>query len=264
MSTSDKNLDYEKKMSISEVHSSVRREKEDPQAGMEPATISVFAVCAIVLMIGGAYLGANGGFNSSSVVPGYTPVAPVGGGDVVEEAPEVAWLKNGKKKYGTCAGCHMLNGMGKAGQYPPLVGSEWVTGGTERLAALILYGLTGPITVKGQAYSGADLMPPHVATFSSEEVAQVMSYIRNTWGNEASFVTTEMVDFAKEKYDGRAEPFTAAELRAPDVNLPGKLPEWAGGEAEAPADGGDAPAEGGDAPAEGGDAPAEATPEAAE
>ncbi len=142
MTTPDKNLDYQENTSVSDVHASVTREKDDPQSGLEPATISVFAICAVLLMIGGAYLGANGGFNSSSVIPGYAPDLPEGAGFGAVVDPREDWLKNGKKKFGTCAGCHMLNGLGKAGQYPPLVGSEWVTGGTERLAALILHGLS--------------------------------------------------------------------------------------------------------------------------
>lgn len=236
MTTPDKNLDYQENTSVSDVHASVTREKDDPQSGLEPATISVFAICAVLLMIGGAYLGANGGFNSSSVIPGYAPELPEGAGVGAVVDPREDWLKNGKKKFGTCAGCHMLNGLGKAGQYPPLAGSEWVTGGTERLAALILHGLSGPISVKGQNYSGAELMPAHAEIFSSAEIAQVMSYIRNTWGNEASFVTTEMVDAARDKFSSQSVPYTNATLPPPDANLPGDLPEWAGGAPAAPAD----------------------------
>ena len=120
MSTQDTNLDYQENASVADVHASVIREKDDPQSGLEPATISMFAICAVFLMIGGAYLGANGGFNSSSVIPGYTPELPEGGGGGGVTDPRADWLKNGKKKFGTCAGCHMLNGLGKAGQYPPL------------------------------------------------------------------------------------------------------------------------------------------------
>jgi hypothetical protein len=112
MTTPDKNLDYEENTSVSDVHASVRREKEDPQTGLEPATIRVFAICAVFLMIGGAYLGANGGFNNTSVIPGYTPVPPEGDVAGGEVDPRTDWLKNGKKKFGTCAGCHMLNGLG--------------------------------------------------------------------------------------------------------------------------------------------------------
>lgn len=245
MNTPEKNLDYEENTSVSDVHASVRREKEDPQTGLEPATIRVFAICAVFLMIGGAYLGANGGFNSTSVIPGYTPVPPEGGGAVVEEDPKTKWLKGGKKSFGNCANCHGPTGLGQPGKYPPLAASEWVTGGTERLAALILFGLSGPITVKGQAYSG-EVMPPHRETYSMEQIAQVITYIRNSFGNEGSFVTTEMVELANEKYADRSGPFSAADLPDPEANLPGTLPVWAGG---APADG-EAPAEG-EVPAEG-------------
>ena len=244
MTTPDKNLDYRQTASVTDVHASVKREKDDPQTGLEPATISVFAICAVFLMIGGAYLGANGGFNGASVLPGYTPEPPKTEGAAVEDDPRAAWLKAGKKKFTNCASCHALNGLGKPGVYPPLKGSEWVTGGTERLAALILYGLVGPITVSGQSYSGQEKMPAHKDSFSSEQIAQVMSYIRNNWGNEGSFVTTEMVESVKQKYADRSSEFKNAELPAPDADIPGDLPEWAGG---APAAEADTPAEGADA-----------------
>ena len=230
MKSPQQNPDYNEDVSVADVHASVKREQDDPQTGLEPATIRVFAICAVFLMIGGAYLGANGGFNTSSVIPGYTPEPP--GGVVPPKGPgnpREEWLKAGKDKYGACAGCHQPTGVGAPGMYPPLAGSEWVTGGTDRLAALIIHGLAGPITVKGQTYPGNVPMPPHGDIFSSEEIAQIMTYIRNSWGNKASFVSTEMVDAARKNHAEQSGPFKNATLPAPDADLPGVLPEWAGG-----------------------------------
>ena len=62
MKSPEENPDYNEDHSVADVHASVKREQEDPQTGLEPATIRVFAVCALLLMVGGAYLGANGWF----------------------------------------------------------------------------------------------------------------------------------------------------------------------------------------------------------
>lgn len=233
MTTPDKNLDYEENTSVSDVHASVKREQEDPQTGLEPATIGVFATCAVFLLIGGAYLGANGGFNKSSLLPGYTPETPKG-----TEIEEVAmtpekWIKDGKGAFNTvCASCHGGNGMGISADHPPLAGSEWVLGGTERLTSVALYGLTGAITVKGKGYSGAQEMPAHKDTVSdNEKLAKILSYVRNSWGNEASLIYPDMIAAARKKNADRVDKFTASELPDPTADLPGTLPEWAGGAA---------------------------------
>ena len=98
MSEPEKNLDYEQTASVTDVHASVRREKEDPQTGLEPATIKVFAVCAIFLMIGGVYLGAHGRFDGSSVLPGYTPVDPAPDGKGPKVLSQIdQWFADGKE-----------------------------------------------------------------------------------------------------------------------------------------------------------------------
>jgi len=233
MSDSEKNLDYEKTASVTDVHASVKREKEDPQTGLEPATIKVFAVCAIFMMIGGAYFGAHGGFNGSSLLPGYTPKAP---GDEGEGAPKLTefeqWHEDGKNAYAICANCHQADGNGQAGKYPPLAGSEWVNEGTERLALLVLHGLQGPISVKGQTYgAGGEAMPPHKSSMTPKKVAQVLTYIRSAWGNPATdIVTTEMIESALASSSDRTEAYTAGELPGAASNLPGEQPAWASGE----------------------------------
>ena len=153
--------------------------------------------------------------------------------------PQEQWLKDGKTVYSTCASCHGGTGLGLSADFPPLAASEWVNGGTERLAALILHGLNGPITVKGKGYAGILAMPAHKDSHDSTQIAQVMSYIRKTWGNDSTFVSTEMVDAARTKYADQAGAFTAATLPSPDANLPGALPEWAGGPPAADAEGGE-------------------------
>ena len=147
-------------------------------------------------------------------------------------------MKKGAGGYSVCGGCHQGNGLGLPGQFPPLAGSEWVLGGTERLIRVVQHGLTGPVTVKGQAFNTPGGMQAFGAAMSSTDLANVLTYIRNSWGNEAPMVTKEMVDKVRET-EKRAAQWTAAELEPfAKANVPGEIPAGPGataGGAAAPA-----------------------------
>src|SRR5699024_5559329 len=83
-----------------------------------------------------------------------------------------------------CATCHQQNGQGVSGIYPPLRGTEWVTGDKGRLIRIILQGIGGPIEVKGNSYNG--IMPAWKDILSDNEVAAVATYLRSSWGNDES------------------------------------------------------------------------------
>ena len=112
----------------------------------------------------------------------------------------------------TCAACHQMSGEGVPGAFPPLAGSEWVEGDAERLARIVLHGLYGKIEVKGQSWNL--VMPGLGGTglLDDEKIAAVLSYVRNTWGNEASFVETALVSKVRAQYPDRYIPWTADEL----------------------------------------------------
>lgn len=86
-----------------------------------------------------------------------------------------------------CAACHQDTGAGLAGVFPPLAGSEYVTGDTNEVINIVLNGRTGPITVRGTRYDG--VMPP-MRQLSDEQIAGILSYIRSSWGNNADSVST--------------------------------------------------------------------------
>ena len=93
-----------------------------------------------------------------------------------------------------CATCHQENGKGLASVgYPPLAGTEWVTGNQERLIKVTLKGLHGPMTVLGRDYPGQVPMTAFEGLMSDEEVAAVLTYVRNSFGNEADPVKAEYV-----------------------------------------------------------------------
>lgn len=106
-------------------------------------------------------------------------------------------LTKDQKLYNTfCGTCHQQNGKGVRGRMPPLSGTEWVTGDKERLIRVVLNGLQGNIEVNGETYNG--VMPPH-NYLSDEELATILTYIRQNFGNKASAVMASEVRLARER-----------------------------------------------------------------
>ncbi len=118
----------------------------------------------------------------------------------------------GKQFYdNVCALCHNNDGTGKPGQAPPFVGSEWALGSPNRMIRIPLVGLTGPVQVKGQEYN-LPSMPAMGAAMTDEQLAAVLTYIRQSWGNKASEITAAQVKAVRGEVGNRSQPWTAAEL----------------------------------------------------
>jgi len=117
----------------------------------------------------------------------------------------------GRTVYATCTTCHMANGQGVPGAFPPLAGSSIVTGPPEIPAAIILHGMMGPLTVKGVTYDG--IMTPWGPMFNDVQVAAVLTYIRSQWGNAAPAVSPEVVAKVRAASAGRTTMWTWAELQ---------------------------------------------------
>lgn len=89
-----------------------------------------------------------------------------------------------------CGTCHQRNGRGASGRFPPLANISWVKGDKNLLISIVLKGMEGPIEVNEVQYNGT--MPQH-SFLSDEEVASVLTHIRQNFGNEASAVTVAEV-----------------------------------------------------------------------
>lgn len=123
-------------------------------------------------------------------------------------------MEKGKQVYTTtCQACHQATGAGIPGAFPPVSESEWVNGSPKRFVAIVLHGLQGEITVKGQKFQG--VMPPFKDQLESEDVAAVVTYIRNSFGNKADLVTVDLVNQVKEQTKARTTPWNGeTELNA--------------------------------------------------
>ncbi|MCE7060113.1 c-type cytochrome [Dyadobacter sp. CY343] len=116
-----------------------------------------------------------------------------------------------------CQTCHGADGGGVKSLAPPLNQSEWVTGSKDKLISIILFGLTGPVRVNGHIYQTPEVsgdMPGigYDKDMPNEDIAQLLSFIRKSWRNNADNVTTEEVTRVRQKLTGREKAFTEAEL----------------------------------------------------
>lgn len=123
----------------------------------------------------------------AQVVPGSPTALAV----VVDEPIDPAVMEAGKASYMVCAACHGQNGEGGP-IAPPLAGSEWVTGPVSNLIIIQLRGLKGPIEVAGKVYDFPGGMQP-MNLQTDEQIAGVLTYVRNSFGNKAPAVKPEEV-----------------------------------------------------------------------
>jgi mono/diheme cytochrome c family protein len=89
-----------------------------------------------------------------------------------------------------CGTCHQRNGKGDGSRFPSLVNEEWVGGDKQRLISLVLNGMEGEIKVNGQTYN--NLMPQH-SFLKDDEIARVLTYVRQNFGNDYGSITAEEV-----------------------------------------------------------------------
>src|SRR5881398_920847 len=214
-------MDYGEQADVQKVHAAVQREKREPRVGAEPLSIWLIAVYGLALFFGGAYLGRySGNFSGEALDPyGGEPQAmkKAAGPQGAQQVAELSPRDRGKKIFAAnCQTCHQANGLGVPGQYPPLAGSEFTTGGSQRMVMIVLKGLQGPVTVKGQQY-GTAVMQPWDKTLTDKQIADVMTYERSEWGNSASPVTPDQIAAFRKALASHPESFTAPEiLSAPD------------------------------------------------
>jgi mono/diheme cytochrome c family protein len=226
-------MDYGESSDVHQVHAAIQREKREPRVGLEPLSIWLIAVYGLAIFFGGAYLGRfSGNFSGDGLDPlgGAPRPKKLGPNGPSEQTTELSQADRGKKIFSAnCAVCHQPNGLGAAGQgYPPLAGSEIVNGGSRRPAMIVLKGLQGPITVKGMQF-GTAVMQPWDKTLTDAKIADVLTYIRQEWGNKGGPVSTAQITALRKELASHPNSFVEADIHAvpEDAELPGGEPSGA-------------------------------------
>lgn len=194
---------------VQQIHGPIYREKAEPLDGYQPIPMWLLLPVFALLIWGGWYLGEHSGDFRADNYEGPAAFVNSTNTDLQPSKQPLDPMVIGRRTYSSCAACHQTDGQGVAGAYPPLKGAEWVTGDPRILARILLHGLQGPISVRGTNYSGA---MPAWSSLSSEELAGVMTYIRNSWGNEAGEVSATLVADVRQSVGRRTTPWTQKEL----------------------------------------------------
>ncbi|MEM7395899.1 MAG: c-type cytochrome, partial [Verrucomicrobiota bacterium] len=125
------------------------------------------------------------------------------------------WIKGAEiyKRDGHCMTCHQADGQGLAAAgFPPLAETAWVNGNKDRLIKLTLNGLMGPIKVKGKSYPGLVPMTQFGGLLTDEDIAAVLTYVRNSFGNKSAPITVEKVKSVREASKGKTGFWSPADL----------------------------------------------------
>ena len=189
-------------------------ESAEPMARKDFSWLLMAAIFLMGIMVWWAWGYTDdegGGFNSLVYEPFQSTnqladFLPKGEGDLI--------LAKGKSVYTKiCAPCHMEAGVGDPTRFiPPLTGSEWATAsGPNRIIRIVLNGLNGPITVKGQQYSGTAMLA-WKDTLNDEDIAAALTYVRSSWGNKAPEIKPEQVKKIRAATADRSDNWAPDEL----------------------------------------------------
>ena len=200
--------EHREKTDEPELNDPLVRENEEPRENKSPIPVFILFVFAALCFWGGVYLVEHGGgFSKDAYTLDYDPNAKA-------EVVQIVLFDRGKKIYNAqCVACHQVNGQGVTGAFPPLAKSEWVLGHQEILARILINGMNGPIEVLGNQYNGN--MPafgPSGLNLKPLDIASVLTYIRQEWGNAASDFTEENMKRYMAQYESRSTPWTAEEI----------------------------------------------------
>lgn len=187
------------------------RENAEPSERIRPVPLLAALVTLAMVVFGAGYLMLSDPFGRADLgdrrtLADLSSAKPnaAGGGAAAQEDGKTLFAAH-------CAACHQPTGKGLPGVFPPLDGSQWVTGEARTLVAILLHGISGEIEVGGQSYKG---LMPSFKQLSDAQIAALASHIRSGWSNTAGPVTVEQVDAAR-KAIPRDTPFAGGgELKA--------------------------------------------------
>ena len=128
-----------------------------------------------------------------------------------EPIPDIKPDETGEMIYARiCVACHQADGNGLPPAFPPLAGTDWATQDRETPIRIVLMGLEGPITIKGEPFNM--VMAPWGAALNDVQIAKVLTFVRSSFGNKASAVTEQQVAAVRAATADRGKAWTAPEL----------------------------------------------------
>ncbi|MEO8181880.1 MAG: cytochrome c [Deltaproteobacteria bacterium] len=166
---------------------------------------------SLVARLGGVLVGVAA-FVGVNVATGHALLPSIASVSRIDPAFQPSPPEPPKPPYqAVCSACHQAQGQGLPFVFPPLAGSEWMTGDPETPIRIVLLGLGGQIQVNGTSFN---LVMPPPPGLDDAKIAEAITYARTSFGNTASAVDAELVKKVRDSLGGRTSPWTAVELTA--------------------------------------------------
>jgi len=198
--------------SLMDAHERLLGRHPDDGARYRLLPIGILFTLSGLVLFSGTYLNRYAGHYNASIYNENAKLV-IGGA-----APKTDPLVMGEHQFkSVCSTCHQPTGLGLPGTYPPLAGSEWVTGSPARVIRIVVYGLKGEIHVEGKSFSAAAMpifgqqVTGSMYNWNDEKIAAVLTYVRHSWGNNADPISPDAVTAVRKEVGDRRE-MTEADL----------------------------------------------------
>ncbi len=199
---------------IYDIHQAALRERPLPEEGTEIGPWWLYAIILTTFAFGFFYAGFY--FGEFNYQPHQLYLTQTESEAEIEQV-ELTQMELGENIYGrVCSTCHQANGEGVEGAFPTLVDTDYVNGNVSRFAGIIIHGLYGELEINGVSYNGN--MPAWGEQISDKEVAAVMTYVRNSFGNNSSDVPIDSVKSYRETFGDRTAQWEVGELNDTFLN----------------------------------------------
>jgi len=192
-------------------HEKLLEKQPDDRAHYKLMPLGLLFFFSGLILFAATYLNRYSGHYDSSI---YNENALPTAGAAEAPIDPVVMGKRLFNQAGACVTCHQPTGQGIPGTYPPLAGSEWINGPEDRVISIVLYGLQGTVHVDGKAFTTAAVMPsfgPSGFSWSDDKIADVLTYVRQEWGNKGGPITADAVAAIRAK-DGSRAAWSEADL----------------------------------------------------
>ena len=193
----------------------------EPYEVNRPIPVLVLAVTVALVAWGVYTLWADSGPSTEAAAEAEAPVAGIDSDPAIADNPSALVSAGSTIFAANCATCHQANGSGISEAVPPLVGSRYVTGSAETPVQILLHGIKGRIEVAGNSYDGR--MPRFGETLTDQEIAAVVSYIRQQWGNSAAFVEPAFVAQQRDRFAADRGPWNGGAELEQVTGVPARL-----------------------------------------
>jgi mono/diheme cytochrome c family protein len=132
---------------------------------------------------------------------------------LVKDSELLSLYRKGRDHYNvSCGACHQADGKGLPNMAPTLASSDWVTGDVRRLIGVAVHGLMGPIKVNGKEITGVPPVMPAHGFMKDDQLASILTYVRNAWGNRSDAVLPEDIARYRKTEASRVAPWTESEF----------------------------------------------------